>query len=113
MERKQLLIEVLEPEGPPSPAGASGRDPTTGQFLPGNKLGTGNPHASRGQKLRAALFDAVSPHDIHCIVRRLVGLAKRGDLTAARLILDRCFGRPIPTKDIVEDDVYSPDDKFL
>jgi len=112
MKRKKLNDH--EPDPPPSPAASGGgRDPTTGRFLPGNKLGTGNPHASRTQRLRAALFDAITPHDIHRIIRRLVGLAKRGDITAARLILDRCFGRPVQTKDIVEDDVFNPSDVFL
>ncbi len=113
MKRKKLIEDA--PSESPSPAGSSGgRDPKTGRFLPGNKHGTGNPLAVRAQKLRVALFAAITPEDMFLILRRLVRMAKRGDLAAARLILDRCFGRVHRGGEpMTDEDQYNPDDRFL
>ncbi|MCA9233553.1 MAG: hypothetical protein KDA57_23135, partial [Planctomycetales bacterium] len=75
----------------PSPADSNGRS-KTGRFAPGNKFGKGNPLAKRAQKLRSALFAAVSEEDIEAIVAKLVAAAKNGDTIAAREVLDRTVG---------------------
>lgn len=46
----------------------------------------------RAATYRDAFVAAVQPEDIGDIVRRIVARAKRGDLQAARLILDRACG---------------------
>jgi len=84
----------------PSPNGPAGRD-AKGRFLPGNKLGKGNPHARQVAKLRSTLLNAVKPEDIRAIVRALVKQAKEGDLTATHELLDRLLGKPIQA-DVLE-----------
>ncbi len=79
----------------PSPAVANGRG-SNGQFLAGNRIGTGNPAARQAQQLRFALMNAVTPEDVQRMVRRLVQLAEAGDVQAAKLIFDRVLGPPVP-----------------
>ncbi len=79
----------------PSPAVSNGRG-VNGKFLPGNRIGTGNPAARQAQQLRFALMTAVTPEDVQRMVRRLVQLAEEGDVQAAKLILDRVLGPPVP-----------------
>lgn len=76
----------------PSPTGGNGRT-SAGQFAPGNKIAKGNPHASKVQKLRAAMLEVIEPKDVKTIVLTLIGLAQEGDVKAAKMILD-LVGRP-------------------
>jgi hypothetical protein len=64
-----------------------------GRFVPGNPGGPGNPHAALVARLRAAMLGAVTPDDIHDVLRALVRLAKSGHVPAAREVLDRVLGR--------------------
>lgn len=80
----------------PSPAESNGRD-QSGRFAPGNKLGRGNPLARRAQKLRSAMFEAVSDRDVRQILAALVNAAKNGDTIAAREVLDRTIGKAAQT----------------
>ncbi len=84
----------------PSPNGANGRG-ATGRFLPGNGGGPGNPYAKRVAALRAAMLDAISEGDTQAILRRLVELAKAGNVQAAKEVLDRCLGRTLEA-DLIE-----------
>ncbi len=78
--------------GPLHPSG-DGRDERTGQFLPGNAGGKGNPHARHVAALRSALIGAVTPEDVAAAVRALIDKAKAGDVAAIRELLDRCIGK--------------------
>ena len=71
----------------PSPAGCNGRG-QLGRFGTGNKFGTGNPNASKIQKLRAAMLSAVSETDVKAIIGKLVTMALGGDVKAAKMILE-------------------------
>jgi hypothetical protein len=82
---------MSEPLGPVS----DGRD-SRGRFGPGNKAAKGNPYAKRVAQLRAALLKSVSRDDVREIIRALVEKARGGDVAAAREVLDRCLGRPLP-----------------
>lgn len=73
---------------------ADGRDPQ-GRFLPGCKGGPGRTPSASVHEHRAALVEAVSPQDIADIVGMLVAQAKAGDLTAARIVLERVLGKPV------------------
>ena len=87
---------------PPSPAGSNGSGRTPfGQFLPGNKYGKGNPLARKAQQLRVALSRAATVADVKAIARKMIDLAKNGDTTAAKLVLDRLLG-PAVEWDLVE-----------
>ncbi len=70
-----------------------------GRFLPGNKLGRGNPHARQHAALREALLAAVTPDDLQAVVRGLLEQAKQGNVPAARELLDRVLGRAGPSPD--------------
>ncbi len=89
---------------PPSPNAGNGRD-GRGRFAKGNCGGPGNPHARHVGQLRSALLAAVTREDIEAVVRKLIELAKSGNIQAATEILDRCLGRavqPIGTAGEVE-----------
>lgn len=79
----------------PSPSGSNGRN-ARGQFTAGNHASRGNPLARRIGQLRSALVEAVTGEDMVAIARKLVELARGGDVLAMRLLLDRCLGRPEP-----------------
>ena len=78
----------------PSTNGSNGRD-EHGRFLPGHPGGPGNPHAKQVGKLRSAMLAAVSDKEMKAVVKKLVELAKGGNVPAAREVLDRCLGRPV------------------
>lgn len=78
----------------PSPNGSNGRD-AGGRFTKGNAGGPGNPFAAHVGRLRSALINAVSIDDMKAIVGALVKKAKGGDVAAAKIVLERCLGRPI------------------
>lgn len=85
----------------PSTLGPNGRDPGTGRFAPGNRLGRGNPLAGRAAKIRAELLRVLSPTEARRIAKRLLEQAKTGDLAAIRELLDRTIGKPA-TADVLE-----------
>ncbi len=78
----------------PSDPFVDGRD-ARGRFTKGNPGGPGNPHARRVAALRSTLIREVTKDDIRAIVRRLIDLAKEGDIQAAREVFSRVLGRPI------------------
>jgi len=88
--------------GRPSPSTAAangGRDPVTGRFGEGNRIGTGNPHCRRVAQLRTAALNAVSAGEMHDLVRHLYGMAMAGDTAAARLTLEYTLGKPAAAAD--------------
>ena len=79
----------------------TGRDPHTGFFLPGNKCGKGgNPHAEKVTRLRAAIYEATNDEDVRDIWKKLLALAKGGNLTAAKEVLDRLLGKSKETVEV-------------
>lgn len=80
---------------PPSPNGDNGRD-ARGRFAKGNAGGPGAPHARRVAQLRAAMLEAVSEEDLKAVVSAMVKAARGGDVQAARVLLDRLLGPPVP-----------------
>lgn len=82
-------------ESPPITNGSNGRD-RLGRFTVGNPGGPGSPHVAKVAKLRAALFATVSAKDLRKIIKALVKAAMEGDTTAAKVLLERLLGPPIP-----------------
>ncbi len=78
----------------PTPNAANGRD-EHGRFAPGNPGGPGNPHAKKVGKLRSAMLNAVTEAELTSVIKKLVELAKSGNVPAAKEVLDRCLGRPV------------------
>ena len=65
-----------------------GRDPSTGKFLPGNRGGPGRRKGSSASSKRQeylALMEKETPE----VITKVLELAKGGDLTAIKLVLDR------------------------
>lgn len=63
-----------------------------GRWLPGCKGGPGRPPVN-SHLHRQALLDAVKPEEIRQVFRTLLDKALAGDVGAARVLLDRLFGR--------------------
>ena len=68
-----------------------------GKFAPGNKLAVGrrDPQVPHIKKLRMALRTAIDEEDVLAIMVKVVEEAKRGDMKAAEMVLDRVFGKPV------------------
>ena len=65
------------------PPKRDGVDPTTGRFLPGNKLGTGYPYVQRVQMLRQTMLRCVTPKQMQRCTTRLVDMALECEGTVA------------------------------
>ncbi len=76
----------------------NGRGPD-GRFISGWRGGPGNPYARRTAELRAVMLKQISVADLRAIVDVLVEQAKRGDLAAIKLVLDRTCGRTTAISD--------------
>jgi hypothetical protein len=88
---------TLESAGPPPPP-AAGRD-AGGRFARGNVGGPGNPFARRVAALRQALLRAVTEEDVQDVAKRLLELARVGDVAAMKLLLGYVLGRPAEVVD--------------
>lgn len=64
-----------------------------GRFARGNAGGPGNPFAKKTARFKRILLDSVSDKDLQAITKKLVAQAKKGDLAATRLVLDRLVGK--------------------
>jgi hypothetical protein len=71
-----------------------GHEPN-GRFAKGNHGGPGNPYARQVAQLRHRILHRVSGDDIEQIIDKMVELAKKGDVAAARLVLQHTLGRPV------------------
>jgi len=80
----------------PLPNGSNGGRDRRGRFAKGNSGGPGNPMAAKVGQLRASLLRAVSVADLRAVVKSLVMAAKEGDVHAAKVLLDRLLGPPMP-----------------
>ncbi len=87
----------------PSPTATDGilvdRD-EHGRFIQGNRAAKGNPYAKRVAQLRSAMMDAVTAGDVRAVIARMIGLAKGGDVAAAKLVLEHACGRPLHERNV-------------
>ncbi len=78
-------------------AGLENAKKTGKRFVKGGEPGPGRPKGSRSKT--AALLDEIAAVEAEAIVRKIVEKAKAGDLTAAKLVVERLWpvpkGRPI------------------
>jgi hypothetical protein len=79
----------------PSTNGVNGKNPDDGRFVPGNKLGKGNPHAKRVAELKAALLESETPERVTAVMGKLYELAIDGDVAACKEYLNRLFGKEV------------------
>ena len=66
-----------------------------GRFTPGNTAAVGhkNHRAAAAQRYKEAVLRAVDENELEAVVKALLEKAKKGDVSAAKEILDRCCGR--------------------
>lgn len=88
----------------PSTNGGAAARTEKGRFRPGWRGGPGNPHIAKVAAYRAAIWNAVSEDDVADIARRLVILGKAGDVAAAKVIFERCAGKPVEVAEEDSDD---------
>jgi hypothetical protein len=84
----------------PSTHGSNGQG-TNGRFLPGNKLGRGNPLAGRAAQIRAGLMQACTPERMRKAAERLMSQAEAGDRQAFAELCDRTIGKAT-NQDVVD-----------
>jgi len=78
----------------PQTPGECGRD-SNGRFTTGHKgITSKDPGASKVKELKDALLAAVSKADIQDIIKKQVEKAKAGNNESAKIVLDRCLGKP-------------------
>lgn len=65
-----------------------------GRFAVGNPGGPGRPPGHAGDELRRAVEQAITPAHLEAVLRRVLRSALEGNLTAARVVLERTCGRP-------------------
>lgn len=78
----------------PTPNG-HGRDPKTGQFLPGHPFATGDPYAARRQEWQRVLYRAMSPAAVLRVFRALIKKAEEGESWAVKELADRVLGKAV------------------
>lgn len=86
-----------------------------GRFLPGNKAAVGRKRKYADiDKLRKAIMAAVNEEDIIAITRKLIMMARKGDIRAADLLFNRVLGR-VPVNILMNEgmDDSGPELKFL
>src|SRR5262249_33652169 len=64
-----------------------------GRFAKGNRAGVGNPFARQVAGFRAAILQATTHEDIKAITKKLIEMAKEGNLAAAKLLLAYTCGK--------------------
>jgi hypothetical protein len=72
----------------------SGRN-AGGKFTKGNQAGkvSKSPAAKRKETLAQAFKAAITVKDVKAIAKEMLKLAKKGNVKAAQLVLDRCCGK--------------------
>jgi hypothetical protein len=73
-----------------------------GRFSAGNPGGPGNPHAAAASRLRAKMLETITGGDVELavsVIREVMTKGKDADrLAAARELLDRSVGKPLPAE---------------
>lgn len=82
------------PNGTPSTPADPDRD-ANGRFNKGNRGGPGNPYARQTAQLLKVIREAVSAEEISAITRKLVQMAREGDVQAMKLLLSYVVGKPL------------------
>ena len=106
IEDEDTALDLCESNG-------EDRDTATGRFLPGNCYGHGNPMSKQVNRLRAALLRAVDEDDVDDVIRTLVRQAKAGDVAAAKVLLERLFGKPAQELLLTADTSQYGDETYL
>src|SRR5262249_28765774 len=87
----------------PKPTGFNGRS-ADGRFGKNNKFASGNPNNKKAQALRNALLETVTHEDLVEVTKRLIVMAKGGDIHAIKELLDRCLGKATASIELTQTD---------
>src|SRR5262249_3137424 len=98
LRRRRRIMPAPEKPSPVKGAPVTGRD-GKGRFVRGNPGGPGNPFARQTAALRSALVRKMDEGRMERLAERLSGLARQGDVPAARLVLQYTIGKPTPAVD--------------
>ena len=85
-------VGAIHPNNPQMEMGADGR----WKFRKGNALGTGRKAGKKysvSSRLRTVMECAVTENDVLEIMDKMVDMAKKGNLSAAREVFDRVIGK--------------------
>jgi len=73
-----------------------------GKFTKGNQAARG--HSTKQQTkaidFKVVFQNAITNRDMVAIAKKMVKLAKKGDIKAAKEVLDRCMGKPPQTHEV-------------
>lgn len=98
-----MIAPNTPPDGPSNNGTGKGAG---GRFLPGNKLGRGNPHAARTHKLRSATFKFATVEKHLEVVEQLFQKCLDGDMDAIKEWMNRTLGKSLQQ---VEHNIVQPD----
>lgn len=89
----------------PSVNGGTNGHGSGGKFLPGNKVGRGDPFIAQRQKFRSQFVKAAESR-FPKIAKKLLELAAKGEEWAIKEVLDRCLGivkedAPVPVAPVL------------
>jgi len=82
-------------QGQVAKSAAAGRA-ANGRFAKGNLGGPGNPYGRQVAELRKLVLAKVTPEVLADVIDGLIGMARLGDVSAARVILQYSLGAPMP-----------------
>ena len=81
-------------EAIPKPEAPKPGHEANGRFAKGNADGPGNPFGRRVAELRQVILDALTDAELIAVTRSMIERAKKGDVAAARLLLQYSLGKP-------------------
>jgi hypothetical protein len=92
---------MVKTEENPINSDEHGRD-NKGRFAKGNQLSIGNKgnQTTKAKLLKQCFLDTVTIDDMKAIATKIVNMAKRGDVSAAKEVFDRCFGKAIQAHEV-------------
>lgn len=64
-----------------------------GTFAKGFKGGPGNPFAKRSNAIRALLYQECTDAELKKIIKKLISMAKKGNLDAIKQVFNRTLGK--------------------
>jgi len=84
---------------------SKGRD-SRGRFSPGNLIGPGRPSRERERENLKSFASVVTPEELAKITQAIAAKAKRGDVPAARLLLEYAVGKPTTRIEFTDREEY-------
>src|SRR5262245_1129637 len=81
---------------------ANGDHGPDGRFRANNRAACGRSHGRRGLALKDALLDEVTPQTLRAVAKKLVSMAKAGNIEATKVLFTWVLGKPAEQPQSVE-----------